>query len=133
MKKLILAALLVLPWAGWGCIESHENLGPKGSFDKAYYLAIKGEIDKTSDFYSDNILNFLKTNQEMTLQKVWAGRLNDGTVQAVKIIESQLDDSKKKCDIKFMMVMNDGTMNDGEETMIYEKGSWKFDKIKRVR
>jgi hypothetical protein len=133
MKKLILAMFLVLPWLGWGCIESPENLGPKNSFEKAYFLAIKGEIDKTSVFYSDNILNFLKTNQEMTLPKVWAGRLNDGTVKAVKIIESQLDDKKTSCNIKFMMVMNDGTMNDGEETMVFEKGSWKFDKMKRIR
>lgn len=133
MKKLILAALVVLPWLGWGCIESHENLGPKNSFEKAYFLAIKGEIDKTSEFFSDDILNFLKTNQDMTLPKVWAGRLNEGTVQAVKIIESQTDDKKKNCNIKFMLVMNDGTMTDGEETMVYEKGAWKFDKVKRVR
>jgi hypothetical protein len=131
MKKILLAAFLVIPWFVGGCVESHGNMGPASTFEKAYTLALTGKYDQTSEYFTDDILNFLKTNQDMTIQKVWNGRLNDGAVKAIKIIERQTDE--KKCDIKFMIVLNDGTMTDAEETMVFEKGLWKFDKIKRIR
>ena len=114
-----------------GLCRTHQNMGPASTFEKAYTLALTGKYDLTLEYFTDDILNFLKTNQDMTLQKIWDGRLNNGAVKAVKIIERQTDE--KKCDIKFMIVLNDGTMTDAEDTMVYEKGLWKFDKIKRIR
>lgn len=131
MRRIFLTCLLVLPWLAWGCVESHQNMGPAGTFEKVYTLALAGKYDLTREYFTDDILNFLKTNQDMTLQKIWDGRLNDGAIRAVKIIERQADE--KKCDIKFMIILNDGTMTDAEDTMVYEKGVWKFDKIKRIR
>ena len=115
---------------GAGCADSHSNMGPAGCFETAYKLALQGKYNDTAEYFTDDLLNYLKLNTDMTLQKVWAARLNDGTVKGVKIIERQTDE--KNCDIKFM-IMGDAGMTDAEDTMVFEKGMWKFDKLKRVR
>jgi len=130
MKNLLLVLLLALPWGPIACLDSHENMGPATAFETAYQLALGGKYDQTSDFFSDDIIKMTKTNPEMSLQKIWATRLNNGSVKGVKIIER--DANEKTCDIKFMMTTNEG-MTDGEDTMIYEKGVWRFDKTQGVR
>ncbi len=130
MRKFFWVLFLTLPWAT-GCLDSHSNMGPASCFEKAYQLALAGKYDETAEFFTDDILNFVKTNQEMTLQKIWAGRLNDGAVKGVKIIERHTDE--KNCDIKFFIFTSDGQSLDGEETLVFEKGMWKLDKIKRLR
>lgn len=131
MGKIYLVLLLILSWWGGACAGSHSNMGPASCFEKAYELALEGKFDETAEYFTDDILNSLKAGQDMTLAKIWAGRLNDGAVKGVKIIERQTDE--KKCDIKFFLLTNDGQMTDGEETLVFENGLWKFDNIKRVR
>jgi hypothetical protein len=129
MKKIMLALLLALPFLG-GCVDSHSNMGPVSCFETAYKLALEGKYDATAEYFTDDLLNYLKLNPDTTLQKVWAARLNDGAIKGVKVIERQTD--TKNCDIKFM-ILGDPTVTDGEDTMVFEKGMWKFDKLKRVR
>ena len=130
MKKVFFALLMLLPWLATACMDSHGNMGPATAFETAYSLALQGKYDDTSDFFSDDIVKMLKTDKELSLQKIWATRLNNGSVKGVKIIERNT--TEKTCDIKFMM-MTDGGMTDGEDSMVYEKGVWRFDKIQRVR
>ncbi len=131
MKKLFLILSLALfPWLGAACVDSHSNMGPASCFETAYKLALEGKYDETAEYFTDDILNFLQTNKDMTLQKIWAAKLNDGGVKSVRIIERQTDE--KNCDIKIMLMTSEG-MSDGEDTMVFEKGMWKFDKMKRVR
>ena len=131
MKKFFLIfSLVVFPWLGAACGDSHSNMGPASCFETAYKLALEGKYDDTAEYFTDDILNFIKTNKDMTLQKIWVAKLNDGGVKSVRIIERQTDE--KNCDIKIMLMTNEG-MTDGEDTMVFEKGNWKFDKMKRVR
>ena len=131
MRKFLFISLLILPWLGMACADSHANMGPATCFEKAYQLALAGKIDETAEYFTDEIRNLMKTNQDVTIQKIWAGRLNDGAVKGVKIIERQTDENN--CDIKFFLLTMDGQMTDGEETLVFENGLWKFDKVKRVR
>jgi hypothetical protein len=131
MRRIFFAVFLLMPWLSMACIDSHSNMGPASCFDKAYALALQGKYDETAEYFTDDILDFLKKNPDTTLQKIWMARLNDGTVRMVKIIERQAD--PKNCDVKFMIVGNDGQMTDAEDTLVFERGMWKFDKMKRVR
>jgi hypothetical protein len=130
MKKSLRVLLLTIPFLGLACADSHSNMGPASCFETAYKLALDGKYDQTSEYFSDAILTYLKNNPDMTLQKVWAGRLNDGSVKGLKIMERHTDE--KNCDIQFLMVTDAG-MVEAEETLVFEQGMWKFDKIKRVR
>ena len=131
MKSFLVLVLISFSWLSFGCVDSHSNIGPASCFDTAYGLAIKGQYDQTAEYFTDDILNYLKTNKDVTLEKIWADRLNNGTVKGVKIIERQTD--PKNCDIKFMILGSDGQMVDAEDTLVFERGMWKFDKMKRVR
>ncbi|SRR5579871_5752189 len=130
MKKILWAALLILPWWMAGCGDSHSNLGPDPSLETAYSLALEGKFDETADFFSDDVLNYMKLHPEMTLQTLWNDRLNNGTVKGIKLIEHTL--TEKDCDYKFMLFTSEG-MADGEDSMVFEKGMWKFNTMKRIR
>lgn len=130
MKKILWAALLILPWLAAGCGDSHSNLGPDPSFETAYSLATQGKFDETADFFSDSILTYMKLHPDMTMQALWNDRLNGGSVKGIKIIEHTLTDTS--CDYKMMLFTNEG-MADGEDTMVFEKGAWKFNTMKRIR
>jgi len=130
MKRILLAALLILPWLAAGCGDSHSNMGPDPSLETAYGLALKGKFEETADFFSDDILNYMKLHPEMTLQSLWTERLNNGSVKGMKIIEHTL--TEKDCDFKVMLFTAEG-MADGEDAMVFEKGMWKFNTMKRVR
>ncbi|HVZ79910.1 MAG TPA: hypothetical protein VHE12_03815 [bacterium] len=130
MNKTLRVLLLALPFLGLACADSQSNMGPATAFETSYQLALEGKYDQTADYFSDSVLTYLKNNPDMTLQKVWAARLNDGAVKGIKIIERHTDE--KNCDIQFML-LGDGGMTDAEDTLVFEKGMWKFDKLKRVR
>jgi hypothetical protein len=121
--------LVALPMA---CVDDHSNMGPVSSMEAVYKLALEGKIQETREYFSDDLLKFLETNPDWTLEKVWENRLQNGQVRGVAVTEKQAD--KNRAQIKFMLAMADGTPGEeGEESMIYEKGMWKFDKIARVR
>jgi len=125
----LVLGLMVLPLA---CVDSHSNMGPVGSLQAVYKLALEGKIAETKEYFSDDLLKFLETNPDWTLEKVWANRLQNGQVLGIAVTEKSAD--KTRAQIKFMLAMADGTPGEeGEESMIYEKGMWKFDKIARVR
>lgn len=130
MRRIHLTLALAIPFLGLSCIDSHSNMGPDSCFTEAYKLALDGKYDDTAEYFTDEILNYMKNNPDTTLQKIWADRLNNGEVKGVKIIERQADE--KNYDVKFML-LTDGGMTDAEDTMVFEKGLWKFDKMKRVR
>lgn len=130
MKRILWVAFLILPWLVSGCGDSHSNLGPDPSFETAYGLAVAGKFDETADFFSDSILAYMKQNPEVTFQTLWNDRLNGGSVKGIKIIEHTLTDTS--CDYKMMLFTSEG-MTDGEDTMVFEKGAWKFNTMKRIR
>ncbi len=130
MYKTLRLLLIAIPFLGLACADSHSNMGPATCFETAYKLALDGKYDDTREYFSDSVLTYLKNNPDMTMQKVWAARLNDGAVKGVKIIERHADE--KTCDIQFML-LGDLGMTDAEDTMVFEQGMWKFDKVKRAR
>ncbi len=130
MRKILFAVLVLLPWLSMACMDSHENMSPVKCFETAYQLGIEGKYDQTAPYFTDAILDYMKKNPDMTLQKIWDAKLNGGTVKLAKVIEKQADD--KNCDVKFMINGPDG-MTDAEDTLVFERGSWKFDKMTRVR
>ena len=116
----------------WGCLESRGNQGPVTALEAVYKLALEGKLQETKDYFSDDLLKFLETNPDWTLEKVWQGRLQNGMVRGIAVTEKHAD--KVHAQIKFMIAMADGTPGEeGEETLVFEKGMWKFDKIARVR
>lgn len=133
MRKALTTMALVMTLSSWGCLESHSNMGPVTAFETAYRMALEGKIPETEGYFTKDLQDFLKTNPDWDLEKAWAGRLADGAVGSVKVIERNHDKAKNRATIKFMVLKNDGTMEDGEESMVYEHGMWRFDKLERSR
>jgi hypothetical protein len=121
--------LAVLPMA---CVDDHSNMGPVSSLEAVYKLALEGKIQETKEYFSDDLLKFLETNPDWTLEKVWQNRLQNGLVGGIAVMEKSAD--KTKARMKFMIARTDGSAGEeGEESMVFEKGMWKFDKIDRIR
>jgi len=121
--------LAVLPMA---CVDDHSNMGPVSSLEAVYKLALEGKYEETREYFSDDLKKFLAANPDRTLEKVWQDRLQNGLVGGIAVMEKSAD--KTKATMKFMIARTDGSAGEeGEESMIYEKGVWKFDRIDRIR
>jgi len=132
MGKILRVMGFLLVLAPMACVDDHGNMGPVGSLEAVYKLALEGKVQETKEYFSDDLLKFLETNPDWTLEKVWAGRLQEGKVVGIAVTEKSAD--KVRAQMKFMIVMSDGTPGEeGEESMVFEKGMWKFDKIGRIR
>lgn len=131
MDRKTFAFLLLLPLLGTACIQADPERDPSLCFHQAYLWATEGKFDKTAVYFTDEILNSMKADPQMTLQKLWAPRLNDGKVKAIKAIEQ--DRKEDRYSIKFMLVQENGEMADAEDGMVRVNGKWKFDKIQRIR
>jgi hypothetical protein len=131
MKRILLVLLLASPWMGTACLEADPERDPSICFHQAYLWATEEKFDKTSVYFTDEILDTLKKDPEMTMKKLWAPRLNDGAVKAFKAIEQDRKDDRYT--IKFMLILATGEMTDAEDGMVMVNGKWKFDKIQRVR
>ncbi|GEM_PF-6211101 len=131
VKKLLALGFLGWSLCGSGCLDESRKMGPDEVFYKAYDLALDGKTWETAKFFTEEALKDNSGDPKAALAKAWALRLNNGSVKGLVTIEKQKED--KTFDIKFMMVMADGPMTEGEDRLVLVNGTWKFDSIQRVR
>jgi len=128
MKRIILLILSLLSVVALviGCGSAKDET-PSAVVIAAYTAGNEGRYSETEKYLSSELLQVTKGELGSLfggLKVLWDVATNDGTIQAIEIVEEKV--RGEGAVVTFKLYFKDGSMRDDYEALIKEDGVWKI-------